>query len=82
MSDFDWGVIARSYGFLAEGMALSALLVLVATLGGLVVGFGLALMRLSTHRLISVPAAAYVTVMRSLPRTSVTFLTASSLWPY
>jgi glutamate/aspartate transport system permease protein len=73
VSDFDWGVIARSYGFLAEGMALSALLVLVATLGGLVVGFGLALMRLSTHRLISVPAAAYVTVMRSLPLVLVLF---------
>jgi glutamate/aspartate transport system permease protein len=73
VSDFDWGVIARSSGFLAEGMALSALLVLVATLGGLVVGFGLALMRLSTHRLISVPAAAYVTVMRSLPLVLVLF---------
>ncbi|MGO4403353.1 amino acid ABC transporter permease [Bosea sp. RAF48] len=73
MSDFDWGVIARSYGFLAEGMALSALLVLVATLGGLVVGFGLALMRLSKHRLISVPAASYVTVMRSLPLVLVLF---------
>lgn len=73
MSDFDLGVIARSSGFLAEGMALSALLVLVATIGGLIVGFGLALMRLSTHRLISGPAAAYVTVMRSLPLVLVLF---------
>ncbi len=73
MSDFDWGVIARSYSFLAEGMLLSALLVLVATVGGLIVGFGLALMRLSTHRLISVPAAGYVTVMRSLPLVLVLF---------
>ena len=54
-------------------MALSALLVLVATIGGLIVGFGLALMRLSTHRLISGPAAAYVTVMRSLPLVLVLF---------
>ena len=47
MSDFDWGVIARSWPFLAEGIALSALLVAVATAGGLVFGFGLALMRRS-----------------------------------
>lgn len=73
MNDFDWGVIARSWSFLAEGMALSALLVLVATVGGLVLGFGLALMRLSTHRFIAVPAAAYVTVMRSLPLVLVLF---------
>lgn len=73
MNDFDWGVIARSWGFLAEGMALSALLVVVATVGGLVLGFGLALMRLSSHRLIAAPAAAYVTVMRSLPLVLVLF---------
>jgi glutamate/aspartate transport system permease protein len=73
VSDFDWGVIARSWGFLAEGMALSALLVLVATVGGLVLGFGLALMRLSPNRLIATPAAAYVTVMRSLPLVLVLF---------
>ena len=73
MSDFDWGVIARSWSFLAEGMALSALLVAVATIGGLVIGFGLALMRLSSNRLIASPAAAYVTVMRSLPLVLVLF---------
>lgn len=73
MSQFDWGVIALNWSFLAEGMALSALLVFVATVGGLVLGFGLALMRLSRHRLIAGPAAAYVTVMRSLPLVLVLF---------
>ena len=73
MSNFDWGIIAKSWGFLAEGMALSALLVLVATVGGLILGFGLALMRLSQNRLIAVPAAAYVTVMRTLPLVLVLF---------
>lgn len=73
MNQFDWGVIARSWSFLAEGMALSALLVLVATVGGLILGFGLALMRQSTNRLISAPAASYVTVMRSLPLVLVLF---------
>jgi glutamate/aspartate transport system permease protein len=73
VNQFDWGVIASSWSFLAEGMALSALLVLVATIGGLVLGFGLALMRLSRNRLIASPAAAYVTVMRTLPLVLVLF---------
>ena len=73
MSDFDWGVIARSWPFLAEGMALSALLVAVATAGGLVLGFGLALMRRSRHALIAWPATAYVTVMRTVPLILVLF---------
>jgi glutamate/aspartate transport system permease protein len=73
MNNFDWGAIANSWSFLAEGMALSALLVLVATIGGLVVGFGLALMRLSQNPLMASPAAAYVTVMRSLPLVLVLF---------
>ena len=73
MNEFDWSVITRSWSFLAEGMALSARLVLVATVGGLVVGFGLALMRLSQNRLIASLAAAYVTVMRSLPLVLVLF---------
>jgi glutamate/aspartate transport system permease protein len=71
--DFDWGVIARSWPFLAEGMALSALLVAVATAGGLVLGFGLALMRLSDRPLIAAPAAGYVTLMRSVPLVLVLF---------
>ena len=73
MSDFDWGVIVRSWPFLAEGMALSALLVAVATAGGLVLGFGLALMRRSRHAIVAAPAAAYVTVMRTVPLILVLF---------
>jgi glutamate/aspartate transport system permease protein len=73
VSDFDWSVIARSWPFLAEGMALSALLVAVATVGGLVLGFGLALMRRSRHAFVSAPATAYVTVMRTVPLILVLF---------
>jgi glutamate/aspartate transport system permease protein len=73
VSDFDWGVIVRSWPFLAEGMALSALLVAVATAGGLVLGFGLALMRRSRHAIVAAPAAAYVTVMRTVPLILVLF---------
>jgi glutamate/aspartate transport system permease protein len=73
VSNFDWGVIARSWPFLAEGMALSALLVAVATAGGLILGFALALMRLSDRPLIAAPAAGYVTLMRSVPLVLVLF---------
>jgi len=73
MSGFDWGVIARSWPFLAEGMALSLLLVAVATAGGMVLGFGLALMRRSAHAAIAAPATAYVTVMRTVPLILVLF---------
>jgi glutamate/aspartate transport system permease protein len=73
MSSFDWGVIARSWQFLAEGMALSTLLVAVATAGGIVLGFGLALMRLSNRPFIAAPATGYVTLMRSLPLVLVLF---------
>jgi len=73
VSNFDWDVIARSWPFLAEGMALSALLVAVATAGGLVLGFVLALMRLSRRPLVAAPAAGYVTLMRSVPLVLVLF---------
>lgn len=73
MSSFDWDVIARSWPFLAEGMALSAVLVAVATAGGLVLGFGLALMRLSSRPLLAALAAGYVTLIRSVPLVLVLF---------
>src|SRR5258708_21986317 len=54
-------------------MALSALLVAVATAGGLVLGFALALMRLSDRAFIAAPAIGYVTLMRSVPLVLVLF---------
>jgi len=73
MSDFDWSIVWREVPFLAQGMALSLLLVAVATAGGLVLGVGLALMRLSSRLWLAAPAAGYVTIMRSLPLVLVLF---------
>lgn len=70
---FDWNVIVSSAGFLANGLALSALLVAVGTAGGLLLGSGLALMRLSSRRILSAPATAYVTMMRAVPLVLVLF---------
>jgi glutamate/aspartate transport system permease protein len=70
---FDPSIIVASGDLLWQGLALSALLVLVGSVGGMVVGLGLALLRNAPLRLLSMPAAAYVTVMRSVPLILVLF---------
>jgi glutamate/aspartate transport system permease protein len=69
----DWGVIWEARRFLAEGLAMSGLLVLVGAMGGLILGAGLALLRLSHFRVVAMVAAAYVTIMRSVPLILVLF---------
>lgn len=69
----DWGVIWEARRFLAEGLAMSGLLVLVGAMGGLILGAGLALLRLSRFRVVAMVAAAYVTIMRSVPLILVLF---------
>ena len=53
--------------FLWQGLVFSIELTLVAMIGGIVLGTGLALARLSPRRIVSAPAAAYVNLMRSVP---------------
>lgn len=53
--------------YLLQGLVFSLQLTVVATAGGIVLGTALALMRLSDNRLLSMPAAAYVNLMRSVP---------------
>ncbi len=62
-----------SAALLWSGMQLSLLLVLIGSAGGLAGGLLLAIARLSRFRLLSVPAMAYVTVMRSVPLILVLF---------
>jgi glutamate/aspartate transport system permease protein len=61
---FRWDVIGP---FVAKGLWFSIWLTIVATIGGILFGTVLALMRLSGNKLLDVPAAAYVNVMRSIP---------------
>ncbi len=72
-SAFDFDVIQRSLPYLWQGMLFSLGLTLLAMLGGIVLGTLLALMRLSSHRAISLPAAAYVNLLRSTPLILVIF---------
>lgn len=53
--------------FVLKGLGFSVELTLVATLGGIVFGTLLALMRLSGKTLLALPATVYVNTMRSVP---------------
>lgn len=53
--------------YLLQGLLFSLQLTVIATAGGIVLGTLLALMRLSGNHLLSLPAAAYVNTMRSVP---------------
>lgn len=63
-SFFTWEVF-RNY--ILNGMYFSFALTAVATLGGIVFGTVLALMRLSGRKFLEMPAAVYVNGMRSVP---------------
>ena len=64
LSFYNWDVI-RSY--VLSGFYFSIILTVVATVGGVVLGTLLALMRLSGKPWLDVPAAIYVNGMRSIP---------------
>jgi glutamate/aspartate transport system permease protein len=71
---FDFDVIARSWRYLLfEGMAFTLWLTLLATVGGVIVGTAIALMRLSGRPVLSRIALGYTTVFRSLPLVLVIF---------
>jgi glutamate/aspartate transport system permease protein len=71
---FDVDVIARSAGYLFRtGMVFTLKLTVLAMFGGIVLGTVLALMRLSGSKVVSLPAAAYVNLVRSVPLVLVIF---------
>lgn len=73
MSGFDFSVILDNLPFLWEGLQLSLLLTGLAIVGGVVVGTLLALMRLSGILPLSLFAAGYVNLIRSVPLILVIF---------
>ena len=64
LSFFDLEMLRK---FVLSGLVFSVQLTVVATLGGVVLGTVLALMRLSGQRWLMVPATVYVNGMRSVP---------------
>ena len=74
MGGFDFGVIERSLGYLfKEGMTFTLTLTALAAIGGIFFGTLLAMMRLSSHKWLSLPATGYVNLMRSIPLLLVIF---------
>jgi len=60
----EWDIFNK---FVLKGMLFSFELTIIATVGGIVFGTILALMRLSGNRLLELPAIIYVNGMRSIP---------------
>ncbi len=73
MFEFDFGVVANSLPFLWEGLQLSLTLTFLAIIGGIVLGTFLALARLSGIAPLSLAAATYVNLIRSIPLILVIF---------
>lgn len=73
MFDFDFGVILNNLPFLWQGLQLSLLLTGLAVIGGIFFGTILALMRLSGILPLSLLAATYVNLIRSVPLILVIF---------
>ncbi len=63
-SFLDWPFVS---GFILKGLGFSIQLTLIALAGGIVIGTGLALMRLSGRPVLVLPATAYVNLLRSIP---------------
>ncbi|MFD2262169.1 amino acid ABC transporter permease [Lacibacterium aquatile] len=73
-ANLDFEIIARTLPYLfLEGMTFTLMLTALATLGGIVLGTILALMRLGSLPVLPKIAAGYVNLMRSLPLVLVIF---------
>jgi glutamate/aspartate transport system permease protein len=64
LSFFNWDIVNK---FVLKGLWFSVQLTIVATIGGIIFGTILALMRLSGNKLLMIPATIYVNGMRSIP---------------
>ena len=63
-SFLEWDIFSK---FVLKGMLFSIELTIIATVGGIVLGTVLALMRLSGNKFLATPAIIYVNGMRSIP---------------
>lgn len=73
MFDFDYAVISDSWPLLLIGIRYTLQLTIIATIGGIAFGTLLAIARLSNNKTLSMLAAGYVNLMRSLPLLLVIF---------
>lgn len=64
LSFYNWDILSN---FVLKGFYFSVMLTVIATIGGVVLGTFLAMMRLSGKKWLDAPAAFYVNGMRSIP---------------
>jgi len=64
LSFLSWDIISK---FVVKGFWFSIQLTIIATIGGIILGTILALMRLSGKKFLTLPATMYVNGMRSVP---------------
>ncbi|GBU15699.1 glutamate/aspartate transporter permease GltK [Polaromonas sp.] len=64
LSFLSWDILSK---FVITGFSFSIQLTVIATLGGVLLGTLLALMRLSGNKVLVIPATIYVNGMRSIP---------------
>ncbi len=69
MMALDWSFFSGDFlrTYVWQGLQFSLQLTVIATVGGLMLGTLLALMRLSPRKWLALPAALYVNLMRSVP---------------
>jgi glutamate/aspartate transport system permease protein len=67
VTGFDWNEIWSNWGFLAQGLQYTVQVTIIGTIGGILLGTVLALMRLSPIKPLSLFAAGYVNLFRSIP---------------
>lgn len=69
MLDLDFSFLSIDFinSYLLKGLLFSIRLTVIATFGGILLGTLIALMRISSNRVVSLVARIYVDVMRSIP---------------
>ena len=73
MTDLDFSIIGRTLPYLWKGLEYTLQLTVVAAIGGTIWGTLLAMARLSSFKALSLAAAGYVNLMRSIPLLLVIF---------
>ena len=73
MGGLDFDIIVRTWPYLLKGLQYTVQLTIVAAIGGTIFGTLLAMARLSSFKWLSMTAAGYVNLMRSIPLLLVIF---------
>jgi glutamate/aspartate transport system permease protein len=73
MGELDFSIIGRTLPYLWKGLQYTLQLTVVAAIGGIIWGTLLAMARLSSYKVLSLAAAGYVNLMRSVPLLLVIF---------